>query len=78
MDGDGGTILDRALDVVDADVVAEDSTGVGVFKLNGCAGESYVRGVGQGVAHVVGEAVNKVVLAAVGFVGDDYDVAPLR
>ena len=31
-----------------------------------------------GVAHVAGEAVDEVVLAAVGLVGDDDDVAPVR
>jgi hypothetical protein len=40
-------------------------------------------GLRQGVAHVAGEAVDEVVLAAVGFVGDDDDapageVAPVR
>ncbi len=32
----------------------------------------------QGVAHVAGEAVDEVVLAAMGLVGDDDDVAPAR
>src|SRR5664280_3273120 len=35
-------------------------------------------GLRQGVAHVAGEAVDEVVLAAVGLVGDDDYVAPVR
>jgi hypothetical protein len=35
-------------------------------------------GLRQGVAHVAGEAVDEVVLAAIGLVGDDDDVAPVR
>ena len=34
VDRDGGLVLDRALDVVDADVVAEDGACVGVFLLD--------------------------------------------
>ena len=70
-------VLDGALDVVDADVVAEDRPRVGVGLLDGRAGEADERGVGQRVAHVPGEAVDEVVLAAVGFVGDDDDVPPV-
>jgi Ca2+-binding RTX toxin-like protein len=39
--------------------------------LDGGAGETDEGGVRQGVAHVAGEAVDEVVLAAVCFVGDD-------
>ena len=46
--------------------------------LDGRAGEADKGGVGEGVAHVAGEAVDEVVLAAVGLVGDDDDVAPIR
>ena len=42
------------------------------------AGEADKRGVGQSVPHVPGEPVYEVILAAVGFVGDDHDVAPVR
>ena len=75
VDGDGGSVLDRLLDVVDADVVAEDGAGVGVGLFDGRAGEADEGGVGQGVAHVAREAVDEIVLGAVGFVGDDDDVA---
>ena len=75
VDPDGGPVLDGPLDVVDVDVVAEDGLGVLVGRLDGRAGEPDERGVGQGVSHVPGEAVDEVVLAAVGLVGDDDDVA---
>ena len=41
------------------------------------AGEADERGIRQGVAHVAGEAVDEVVLAAVRLVGDHDDVAPV-
>ena len=41
------------------------------------AGEADERGVRQGVPQVAGEAVDEVVLAAVGLVGDDDDVPPV-
>ena len=69
--------IDRPLDVVDADVVAEHRAGVGVGLLDGRAGEADERGVRQRIAHVAGEAVDEVVLAAVRLVGDDDDVAPV-
>jgi hypothetical protein len=78
VDGHRGAVLHRALDVVDADVVAEDRAGVGVGQLDGRAGEADERGVGQRVAHVAREAVDEVVLAAVRLVGDHHDVAPVE
>ena len=41
-------------------------------------GESDERGIRQGIAHVPGEAVDEVVLAAVRLVGDDDDIPSLR
>ena len=73
-----GPVLHRALDVVDADVVPEHGARVGVLELDGRSREADERGVGQRVAHVAGEPVDEVVLAAVGLVGDDHDVVPLR
>ncbi len=67
-------IFDCALDVVDGNVVAEDGPGVGVGLFDGGAGEADKGGVGQGIAHVAGEAVDEVVLAAVGFVSHHNDV----
>ena len=46
--------------------------------LDGRAREADKGCIGQRVAHVAGEAVDEVVLAAVGLVGDDDDVASLR
>ena len=77
VDGDRGLIVDGALDVVDADVIAKNRARVGVGLLDGSAGKSDERCVGQSVAHALGEAVNEVVLAAVGFVRDHHDVVPL-
>ena len=77
-DRHGRAILDGALDVVDADVVAEHRAGVGVLQFDGRAGEADERGVRERVAHVAGEAVDEVVLAAVRLVGDDDDVPAHR
>ena len=78
VDGHGRHVLHGALDVVDADVVAEHGPGVGVLLLDGGAGEADEGSVGQGVAHVGRVAVDEVVLAAMGFIGDHDDVAPAR
>ena len=91
VDGHGRAVVDGALDVVDVDVVAEDLLGADVGRLDRGSGEADERGVGQRVADVLGEAVAdgrlvlaldqpgfEAVLAAVGFVGDENDVAPLR
>ena len=78
VDGYGGAISYRPLDVVNADVVAEHRACVGVGLLDGGAGEADERGVWQCVAHVPREAVDEVVLAAVRLVGNDDDVTPLR
>ena len=67
-------VLDRALDVVDADVIPEHGAGVGVLKLDRRAGEADERGVGQRIAHMARIAVEEVVLAAMRLVGDDDDV----
>jgi hypothetical protein len=64
--------------VVDADAVAEDRPRVRVRLLDRRAGEAHEARLRQGVAHVAGEAVDEVVLAAVGLVGDDDDVASVR
>ena len=78
VDRHGRPVLDRPLDVVDADVVAEHGAGAGVGQLDGRPGEADERGVGQRVAHVAGVAVDEVVLAAVRLVGDHHDVAAAR
>ena len=84
--GDAALVVDRhrrlvgdgALDVVDADVIAEDGARVGVGLLDGRAGEADERRVRQRVAQVARETVDQVVLAAVRFVGDDDDVPAIR
>ena len=76
VDRHGGAVLHRPLDVVDADVVAEDGARIRVAQLDWRAGEADERGVRQRVAHVAREAVDEVVLAAVRLVGDNDDVAP--
>jgi hypothetical protein len=78
VDGHGGAIDDRALDVVDGDVVPEDRARVGIGLLDGRPGEADERGAGQGIAHVPGEAVDEVVLAPVRLVGDHHDVVAVR
>ena len=44
VDGNGGSVIDRVLNVVDADVVAEDAAGVFVFLVDRRAGEADERG----------------------------------
>ena len=77
VDRHGGTVLHGALDVVGVDVVAEDGPGVLVGQFDGRAGEADKGGVRQGLAHAPGKAVDEVVLAAVGLVGDHHDVGTL-
>ena len=78
VDGYGGSVLHRPLDVVDADVVAEDRPRVRVRLLDRRPREADERRIGKGVAHVAGEAVDEVVLAPVRLVGDHDDVAAIR
>jgi hypothetical protein len=73
-----GAVLDRALDVVHADVVAEHRPRVGILQFDGRAGEADERGVRKRVAHVSREAVDEVVLAAVCLVGDQGYAKPLE
>ena len=70
--------LDRAGQVVDVDVVAEDGLGVAVGEGDRRAGEGDQGRVRQGVAEVAGVAVEVVVVAAVRLVDDDDDVASVR
>ena len=57
VDRHGRAVVNRALDVVDVDVVAEDLLGADVGRLDGRSGEADERGIGQRVADVLGEAV---------------------
>ncbi len=67
----GGAVVDRLLEVVDADVVAEDLARLLLAGDQRRAGEADEGGVGQGVAHVQRQ---RVVLAAVRLVGHHDDV----
>src|SRR5439155_10740811 len=67
----------RLQNVVNVNVVAEHGLRVLVAASNRRAGEADERRLGQRIAHVPGEAVNEIVLAAMRFVGDDDDIAPV-
>lgn len=69
VDWHGCLVLDRALNVVDRDVIAEDQAVVPIFKLERRAGEGDERGVEQRVAHVQREAIDKVAPSTACFVG---------
>ena len=72
-----GLVRHSALNVVYRNVVAEHRARVGIGFLDRRAGKADERRLRQCIAHVAGEAVDHVILAAVGFVGDDDDVAPV-
>ena len=55
--------------------IAEHALRVLVAAFHRSAGEADERRLGQRVPHVLGEAINEIVLAAVRFVGDDDNVA---
>ena len=82
---DGTSVVQLLLDRncrVSAVVQRADRTqghrpGVGILEFDGHSGKADKGGIGQGIAHVAGKSVDKVVLAAVGFVGNDDDVAAL-
>ena len=56
VDRNRGTVIDRVLNVVNADIVAEDAARVFVFLVDRRAGEADERRAGQGVSHVLGVA----------------------
>ena len=57
--------------------IAEHGLRVLVSAFNWRVGEADERRLGQRIAHVLGEAVNEIVLTAMRFIGDDDDVAPV-
>ena len=71
-------IGDRPLNVVDGDIIPEDRPGIGIGLLNRGPGESDKRCMGHRISHVTGEAVDQIILAPVGFVGDDDNIASVR
>jgi len=72
---DGRAVGHGLLEVIDADIIAEDLPCLFLAHDQGRAGEGQKGGVGQGRAHIERQGV---VLAAVRFVGDDDDVGPFR
>jgi hypothetical protein len=71
----GRAVVYGLLEIVDADVVAEDLLGLLFAHDQRRAGESYERRVRQGIAYVQRE---DVVLGAVGLIGHHDDVRPAR
>jgi hypothetical protein len=49
-----------------------------VGQLDRRAGEANIGGIGQRITHITGETIDKVVLAAVGFIGNDNDIGAVR
>jgi hypothetical protein len=78
VDGDRSPVFHRPFNVVNADVVTENGASILVCKLNWCTGKSNERRIRQRLAHMPGIAVDEVILAAVGFVGDDHDIPLVR
>ncbi len=74
IDGHGRPILHGPMGIVDRDVVAEHRASVAVLKLRRCAGKGDEQGVGERVPHGAGEAVDEIILAAVGFVRHHHNV----
>ncbi len=74
IDWNRSAILDGLPDVVNADVLAENSAGVGVRFFNRRTSEADKRSIGKGVSHVGGETIDEIVLAPVRFVGDHDNV----
>ena len=68
----------RLQDVVNVNVIAEHGLCVFVAAFNRRAGETDERRLGQRIAHVLGKAVNEIVLSAVRFVGNNNNIAPVR
>ena len=65
------------LDVIDADVITKNVTGVAVIQFDRGSGKTDKGGIGQRIAHVASKAGDEAVLAAVGFIGDDYNIFAL-
>ena len=66
-----------SLNVVDANVIAEHSPRVGVGLFDRRSGKADEGGIRQRVTHMPRETVDKIVLAAVGLIRNDDNVAPL-
>ena len=73
----GCFVGDGAGQIVDIDIRAEHVAGIAIDARDRCACERDEHRAGHGVADVPGEAVEVVVVAAVRFVDDGDDVAPV-
>ena len=87
VDRHGRLVGDRPADVVDRDVLAKHRPRIGIRLLDRRAGEADERRIGERVAQIACKPVRQLsglrvdlrpesVLAAMGLVGDDDDVAP--
>ena len=64
------------LDIIDVNIIPKYGLGVLIGTFNGSACEANKGGIRQGIPHVFGETVHKVILAPVGFIGyDDIEAA---
>jgi hypothetical protein len=77
IDGHRRPVLHGALAIIDADGLAEDRARVLVRQFDRRAREADERGVWQGIAQMMGEAVDEVVLAARRLVRDHHTMAPV-
>src|SRR5258708_5235603 len=60
IDGNSGLILDRTLNVVDADVIAKNGSSIGVGFFNGRSSETDERCLRERISHVACEAVDEI------------------
>ena len=90
IDGDSRLVFDSALDIVHVYVLTKNVAGIAVGGRDRRAGVTDKGGVGQGIAHVLGQAIDLVdavfsldkanleaILGTVGFIHNKDDVAPL-
>jgi hypothetical protein len=61
----------RPLNVVNADIIAENGAGVSIGQFDGSTSEPDERRIRQHLTHVPSVTVDEVILAAMGFVSDD-------
>jgi len=78
IDWDGCSVLHCPLDIVDADIVTKNSTGVLIGQFDRGACETDKRSIWQRLPHMPGKAVDEIVLAAMRFICDNDDVAAVR
>ena len=71
-------LLATAYYLIDRNVITEYHSRVGIIFFDRGSGETNEGGVRQSVTHVASQAVDQVVLAAVGFIRDHDNVSPIR